>query len=121
MEMMSDPDLIPIMDQCCEFCWFHCNAHAINTPEWHEYKERTLAGRPTTFDLLDAIWLRYQDHLDQQNRSALLGQLQAPEEPEVADPLAINSALEESSDADIQKLMRDTTRQYAKEVRAGIR
>jgi hypothetical protein len=37
------------------FCWFHRNPHAIDDPAWHDHKNRILAGRPATFELLDAI------------------------------------------------------------------
>jgi hypothetical protein len=61
MEMMSDPALIPVMNDCCNFCWFHSRPDAVDTPEWREFRDRMLAGRPLNFNLLDAIWLRYQD------------------------------------------------------------
>jgi hypothetical protein len=121
VEMMTDPRLVPIMDECANFCWFHSNPHAIDTPEWGEYRDRILAGRPATFQLLDAIWLRYQDHLERENRSALLGQLHAPDEPEVVDPTEVESSLEDASDADIEKMMTATKREYIKHVRAGVR
>jgi hypothetical protein len=35
IQMMADPKLIPVMDACCNFCWFHSHPHAIDTPDWH--------------------------------------------------------------------------------------
>jgi hypothetical protein len=32
----------------------------------HGSKKRILAGRPANFQLMDPIWLRYQDHIDTQ-------------------------------------------------------
>jgi hypothetical protein len=121
LEALSYPTLLPVMDAAANFCWFHSHAHAVDTEEWHQYRDRILAGRPVTFELLDAIWLRYQDHLERENRSMLLGQLREPDEPEVAAPYEIESALESASDTDIEKMMTATKREYIKQVRAGVR
>jgi hypothetical protein len=112
--MMSDSALLPVMDKCADFCWFHGNPHAIDTPEWHEYKERILAGRPTTFALLDAIWLRYQDHLEQQNRSTLLHQLEEPADPAPPSPREVRQSLEDADDESIQKLYWATAKHVAR-------
>jgi hypothetical protein len=117
IEMMADPRLVPVMDACCNFCWFHSHPHAIDTPDWHAYKDRILAGRPATFDLLDAIWLRYQDHLDQQNekhRFALLSDVPEPE-----DPRETLAQLNDLDDASIDRLMHQTRLQSARDFRAA--
>jgi len=89
---MSDAALLPVMDECCNFCWFHSNPHAIDTPDWHAFKKRILAGRPATFHLLDAIWLRYQDHIETQ-----------PEQP-LPDP-DISGELNDLDDGEVDQLM----------------
>jgi hypothetical protein len=94
---------------CCNFCWFHSNPHAIDTPDWHAYKERILAGKPATFQLLDAIWLRYQDHIETQP--------QQPEEP-VPDPRDISGELNDLDDGEVDQLMLATKREFAKAVKA---
>ncbi len=71
--------------------------------------------------MITSIWIEHLDAKQKKDRSALLGQLQAPDEAEATDPRAIQRDLEDSSDADIERLMRGTVRQYAKEVRAGLR
>ena len=60
IEMMGDPKLIPVMDDCCNFCWFHSNPQQSIRRTGTRTRRRILAGRPATFQLLDAIWLRYQ-------------------------------------------------------------
>jgi hypothetical protein len=114
LDMMNDPALLPAMNECAIFCWYHTHPHAIDTTEWHEFRDRTLAGRPVTFDLLDAIWLRYQDHLylDNENRSA---------QPESAQTAPDPQELNDLDDAEVDQLMASTKRQYAREVRAGRR
>jgi hypothetical protein len=110
-EMMADASLLPIMDECCEFCWFHSTSEAVDTSDWHEFKEEALAGRPMTFDLLDAIWARYQDHLKNKSRSSLLRQFEEPElKPE---PRDVQQALEEESDEGIQRLYKGAVRELA--------
>jgi len=109
VEMMGDPKLIPVMDDCCNFCWYHANPHAIDTPDWHEYKNHVLAGRPATFQLLDAIWLRYQDHIETQP--------QQPEEP-MPDP-DIPGELNDLDDGEVDQLMLATKREFARAVKAG--
>jgi hypothetical protein len=113
VEMMGDPKLVPIMDECANFCWFHSNPYALDTPAWHDYKKRILAGRPATFQLLDAIWLRYQDHIE----NAMKTDEQQSEEPAEADP----RWMDDLDDAEVNQLMASTKRQYAREVRAGRR
>jgi hypothetical protein len=120
LEMMHDAALVPIMDECANFCWFHCNPHALDSPAWDAYKSRILAGRPVTFDLLDAIWLRYQDHLEGESDPSLLRQTEAPDEPEETPREALEK-LNALDDDEIDNLMHSTQRQFAREVRAGRR
>ena len=120
LEMMHDAALVPIMDKCANFCWFHCHPHALDTPQWHSYKNRILAGRPITFDLLDAIWMRYQNHLDNESRTAPLPQTEAPDEPEET-PRESLEKLNALDDNEVDDLMRSARQQYAREVRAGGR
>jgi hypothetical protein len=119
IEMMHDAQLIPIMNKCAEFCWFHCNPHALNSPAWHAFKDRILAGRPITFDLLDAIWLRYNDRLEEENESASRRQTEAPAEPET--PREALEKLNALDDNEVDDLMQSTRQQFVREVRAGRR
>jgi hypothetical protein len=93
MEMMSDPEMVPLLNECVEFVRYHSTPEAEDTEEWHEFKERMLAGRPETFDILQSVWERYQTHLNQQNRTSLLRQLEKPEP--TPDPRDIQESLEE--------------------------
>jgi hypothetical protein len=118
IEMLSDPALTPAMDAACDFCWFHSNPHATDDPAWHEYKKRILAGRPATFALLDAIWLRYQDHME--NSAEPDQQTEEPAEAE-PNPREIVAGLNDLDDSEVEQLMASTKRQYAREVLAGQR
>lgn len=79
MEMMSDPEMVPLLNECVEFVRYHSTPEAEDTEEWHEFKERMLAGQPEAFDMLQSVWERYQTHLNQQSRTSLLRQLEKPE------------------------------------------
>jgi len=120
LEMMYDPALVPIMNKCAEFCWFHCNPHALNSPAWHNYKNRILAGRPITFELLDAIWLRYNDSLEEQNTQSSHRKVEANDEREETPREALDK-LEALDDSEVDNLMQSARQQYAREVRAGRR
>ena len=64
-----------------------------------------------TFDLLDSIWSRFQNHLKNESRSLLLRQIEEPELP--ADPRDIQESLEEESDESIQRLYNGAVRELA--------
>jgi hypothetical protein len=120
IEMMHDAQLVPIMNRCAEFCWFHSNPHALNSPAWHSFKNKILAGRPITFDLLDAIWLRYNDRLEEENEAASRRQIEASAEPEETPREALEK-LNALGDNEVDDLMQSTRQQFAREVRAGRR
>jgi hypothetical protein len=91
--------------------WYHSNPHAIDTPDWHAYKNRTLSGRPATFQLFDAIWLCYQDHIESQSE-------QQPQEP-VPRPQDNLGKLNDLDDGEVDQLMLATKREFARAVEAG--
>jgi hypothetical protein len=103
IEAMYDPALVPIMSKCAEFVWFHSNSHAVDSPEWHAYKDRVLAGRPVTIELLQAIWMRWQVYLE--DRPA--PQPQADEPEDVLD-------LNDLSDEEIETAYKATVRASAR-------
>lgn len=119
LDMLADPTLMPVLNQCAEYVWFHSKPHALDTPEWHSFKNRTLAGRPANFEILDAIWLQYQNHLEEQNTQS---QLRPPtdDEPEETPREALDK-LNALDDSEVDDLMHSTRQQFAREVRAGRR
>jgi hypothetical protein len=111
IEMMGDPKLIPVMDDCCNFCWFHSNPQQSIRRTGTRTRRRILAGRPATFQLLDAIWLRYQDHIESQSEQ----QSQKPE----PDP-DISGELNDLNDGEVNQLMLATKREFVRAVKAGL-
>jgi hypothetical protein len=106
IEAMYDPALVPIMSKCAEFVWFHSNSHAVDSPEWHAYKDRVLAGRPVTIELLQAIWMRWQVYLEDRP---------APQQAEIPDePEDVLEDLNDLSDEQIEQIYKGTVRASAR-------
>jgi hypothetical protein len=120
LDMLADPALLPVLNACAEYVWFHAKPHALDTPEWHAYKNKILAGRPSNFEILDAIWLRYQDRLEEQNAQSGL-RPQVDDEPEEETPREALDKLNALDDNEVDDLMQSARQQYAREVRAGRR
>jgi len=119
-ELLSDPKYRGVCDEAAFFVWAAQTDAYIPDPEFEERVARVAKSKPLSGRLITSIWIEHLDARQKKDRNALLGQLQTPDE-EVADPRAIQLDLEDASDADIERLMRGTTHQYAKEVRAGLR
>jgi hypothetical protein len=37
METMSDPEMVPLLNECAEFVRYHSTPEAEDTEEWHEF------------------------------------------------------------------------------------
>jgi hypothetical protein len=119
-ELLSDPKYRDVCDEAAFFIWAAQTDAYIPDPEFEERVARVAESKPLSGRLITSIWIEHLDGRQKKDRAVLLGQLQAPE-PEVADPTAIQSVLEDASDADIEKMMTATKREYTKQVRAGVR
>jgi hypothetical protein len=120
-ELLSDPKYRNVCDEAAFFVWAARTDSYIPDPQFVERVARVAESKPLSGRLTSSIWIEQFEPKQKKDRSALLGQLPAPDEPEVAHPQAIQRDLEDASDGDIQRIMRGTTRQYAKDVRAGRR
>ena len=120
-ELLSDPKYRGACDEAAFFVWAAQTDAYIPDPEFEERVARVAESKPLSGRLITSIWIEHLDKKQKKDRTALLGQLQAPDEEKVADPHAIVRALEDSSDDDIERLMRGTTREHAKQIRAERR
>ena len=120
-ELLSDPKYRGVCDEAAFFIWAVQTDAYIPDPEFEERVARVAESKPLSGRLITSIWIEHLDAKQKKDRSALLGQLQAPDEAEVGDPHAIESALEDANDTDIGKMMTATKREYIKQVRAGAR
>jgi hypothetical protein len=112
-ELTSDPALLPVMNECASFTWFHSRPDVEDSPEFQAFADAYLAERPVTHDLLNAAWEAFQRAQKEQYRYELL----APEEP-ATNPRVIQQSLDDASDADIEKMMNSTKREFVKQALA---
>src|SRR3984893_10738297 len=114
-EILDDPRYKGLCDAAVLFVWQHSRTDYSPTSERHQYITDYAANRPLSLLLLDSAW---RSRLESERKGALHYQL-LPDEPEVADPREVQESLEEASDAEIEKMMKATKREFAREVRAG--
>jgi hypothetical protein len=116
-QILDDPRYRPLTDRAALFVWQHARIDYSPTPAREDFINNYTAGRPLSLPFLDAAWRACQES---ERRGALHCQL-LPDEPEIADPREMQATLEESTDAEIERMMHETKKQYAREVRAGMR
>jgi hypothetical protein len=108
-ELTSDPALLPVLNECAYFTWFHSRPDVQRSPEFESFADAYLAERPATHQLLSAAWEAFLRAQKEQYRYELL----TPEEP-VADVRTIQRSLEDASDTDIEKMMNSTKREFVR-------
>jgi hypothetical protein len=59
-ELTSDPALLPVLNECASFTWFHSRPDVQDSPEFQSFADAYLAERPVTHQLLDAAWDAFQ-------------------------------------------------------------
>ena len=107
-DLISNPELLPLMNQIAEFTWFHATPQAQDTDQWHQFKDEFLNGRPINHDLLDAGFEAFQAHQKQSRYSLLV-----PEREEPADPLEVAADLENMTDAQVDATYKGVARELA--------
>jgi hypothetical protein len=113
-QVTSDPALLDVMNECASFTWFHARPDVQDSPEFQSFANAYLADRPAiTHQLLDSAHDAFLRAQKQQYRHELL-----KPEPETA---PTPRQIDELDDASVNRLMVDTKREFAREVRAGVR
>jgi hypothetical protein len=112
-ELTSDPALLPVLNECASFTFFHSRPDVQNSPEFESFAQDYLAERPATHQLLSFAWEAFQRQQREQYRYELL----APE----AENAPTATQIDDLDDVSVNRLMVDTKRQFAREVRAGVR
>jgi hypothetical protein len=113
-QILDDPRYRPLTDRAALFVWQHARIDYSPTPEREDFINNYAAGRPLSLPLLDAAW---RACLEAERRGALHYRLLSDEQE--VDPREVQESLEEASDAEIEKMMKATKREFAREVRAG--
>jgi hypothetical protein len=109
LDMLADPELVPVCNQCVLFCFYHMSPSAPppDSVDWLEYLARTIGDRPLTFNLLDNALIGFLDEQVADKRAAVASQLGHTEpEPTAED-------FDEMSDQELQAQMRAVTRAAA--------
>lgn len=113
-QVTSDPALLDVMNECASFTWFHSRPDVQDSPEFQSFANAYLADRPAvTHALLDGAWSAFEKR---QRTSALFAPVREMEKP--ASPREIEKGLEDLSDADIEKMMTSTKREFARQALA---
>jgi len=115
-ELTSDPALLDVMNECASFTWFHSRPDVQDSPEFQSFANAYLAERPVTHQLLSAAWQAFEKV---EYTSILPRALRETQEP--ASPHEIHAALEDASDAEVENMMTATKKEFARQVRAGVR
>jgi hypothetical protein len=113
-DVITNPGLLPLMNEIAEFTWFHSTPQAQDTDEWHTFKDDFLNDRPVTHDLLDAAFEAFQEHQKQSRYTLLSSQV---EEPKPVDPRAVAASLEEMTDAQVDAAYKGVARELAQSYR----
>lgn len=115
-EMLGDPALAEVFDECSLLTWYAARPNVQDSDEFSDFLGRYAGGRPLTHSLLDGAYAAFEKA---EYRSLLPRAVREMEQP--ATPLEIQAALEDSSDADIEKTMNSVKREFVRQVRAGVR
>ena len=111
-EMLADPALAEVFDSAALVTWFASRSNVQDSDEWNAFLDEYAGGRPFTHTLLDGAWTAFEK---QQHTSALFAPVRDTEKP------AAERQLDDLDDTSVERLMTDTKKQFAREVRAGLR
>jgi hypothetical protein len=115
-ELLGDPALTEVFDDAAALTWFASRPKVEDSDDFQSFLQDYRGGRPLNHDLLDGAWAAFEK---QEYMSILPRAVRNAEQP--ATPHAIQTALEDASDADIENMMTSTKREFVRQVRAGIR
>lgn len=112
----SDPEMRPILEEACWFCWEAYRKDYSPSAERREFMRDYCSGRFITVDLLDHAWEECKRVEKDATRSALFNQ--ADDRVETTEI----PSLDRLDDAGIDELYHRTLREYARTVRrqAGV-
>jgi len=111
-ELLGDPALSEVFDAAAMLTWLAARPKVEDSDEFQEFLQRYRGGRPLNHDLLDGAYMAFEK---QEYMTLLPRAAQKAEEP------AIPARLDDLDDESVERLMSDTKRQFAREVRAGVR
>lgn len=111
-EMLGDPALAEVFDDAAMLTWFAARPNVRDSEEWSSFLDDYAGNRPWSHSLLDGAWEAFAK---EQHTSALFAPVREAEKPPTA------RQIDELDDASVERLMTATTKQFARDVRAGVR
>ena len=110
--MLGDPALAEVFDDAAMLTWYAARPNVRDSEEWSSFLDDYAGNRPLSHGLLDGAWAAFEK---QQHTSALFATVRQTEKAPTA------KQIDDLDDASVDRLMVDTKKQFAREVRAGIR
>jgi len=114
LEFTSDPQMRPILEEACWYCWEAYRKDYSPTPDRRRFLREYCAGRFVTVALLDAAWNECKLVERDSMRSALFNQVASDTEQLSEGP---SISLDRLDDAGIDDLYHRTLREYARTVK----
>jgi len=111
-EMLGDPALAELFDDAAILTWFAARPNVRDSEAWSNFLVDYAGNRPLSHGLLDGAWAAFEK---QQHTSALFAPVRETEKP------ATQRQLDDLDDASVERLITDTKKQFARDVRAGVR
>jgi hypothetical protein len=112
-EMLGDVELAEVFDDAALLSWYSSRSNVQDSEQWNGFLDEYAGGRPYTHALLDGAWSAFEK---QQHTSALFAPVREADKP--ASSREIGKGLEDASDADIEKMMTSTKREFARQALA---
>jgi hypothetical protein len=114
-ELLSNAKYRALCDEAAFFIWAARNDNYTPDAEFEQMVSRVAESKPLNGRLLGSLWIRYLDERQNQNTSTNPG----VKEPDTPSPAEIQNAIDGASDSEIEKMLFETKKEYAREVRAG--
>jgi hypothetical protein len=112
--LLSDPKYRRVCDEAAFFIWAAQTDAYLPDSEFEDKVARVAVSKPLSGRVITSIWIEHLDEKQKKDRSALLGQMQAPDDPEVADPRAIAEGLEDMTDSQIDTQYKSVATAFAR-------
>ena len=106
----TDPQMRPILEEACWFCWEAYRKDYSPSPERRRFMRDYCAGRFVTVSLLDAAWDDCKHAEQDAMRSSVLTQVDETAEAPASAPISFDRL----EDADIDDLYHRTLREHAR-------
>lgn len=103
-DQLADPQFKSVIEEAVWFCWQYARPNYAPTRQRKQFMQAYIAGRIPTATLLDEAWKACQEAEKDATRSAVLGQINQPEQISAPD-------LDSLSDQEVESLYHRTLRQ----------